>query len=130
MELVQYYGYSSHRNGNYFAATQCLIWELVLGIVGATQSTFGSCSDILWNDFTYPAGGWCTKSGVEAAYNDIVANVKAHYNLPLALQKTAELAKENAKVLKYNTTNLRYEAKFTINSAYVDKTSLAHNFSS
>ena len=130
MELVQYYGYSSHRNGNYFAATQCLIWELILGYRGHTQSTFGSCSDILWNDFTYPAGGWCTKSGVEAAYNDIVANVKAHYNLPLALQKTAELAKENAKVLKYNTTNLRYEAKFTIPSAYVDKTSLAHNFSS
>ena len=129
MGLVQYYGYSSHKNGNYFAATQCLLWELVLNYRGHTASTFGTCSDVLWNDFTYPSGGWCTKSGVEAAYNEIVANVKAHYNLPAALQKTTALAKENAKVLKFNTTNMRYEAKFTIPSAYVDKTSLTHNFS-
>ncbi len=129
MGLVQYYGYSSHKNGNYFAATQCLLWELVMNYRGHTASTFGTCSDVLWNDFTYPSGGWCTKSGVEAAYNEIVANVKAHYNLPAALQKTTALAKENAKVLKFNTTNMRYEAKFTIPSAYVDKTSLTHNFS-
>ena len=129
MGLVQYYGYSSHKNGNYFAATQCLLWELVMNYRGHTASTFGTCSDVLWNDFTYPSGGWCTKSGVEAAYNEIVANVKTHYNLPAALQKTTALAKENAKVLKFNTTNMRYEAKFTIPSAYVDKTSLTHNFS-
>ena len=129
MDLVQYYGYSSHKTGNYFAATQCLIWELVLGYRGHTKSTFGSCSDVLWNDFTYPSGGWCTKSGVEAAYNEIVSNVKAHYNLPLALQSSAADAKDNAKVLKFNTTTMRYEAKFTIPSAYVDKTSLTHNFS-
>ena len=129
MDLVQYYGYASHKNGNYFAATQCLIWELVLGYRGHTESTFASCSDMLWNDFTYPAGGWCTKSGVEAAYNEIVSNVKAHYTLPASMQKTAALAKDNAKVLKFNTSTMRYEAAFTVPTAYVDKTSLTHNFS-
>ena len=129
LALVQYYGFSSHKNGNYFAATQCLLWEIAMNYRGHTPSTFATCSDQLWNDFTYPSGGWCTKAGVEAAYKDIVANVKAHYNLPAAMQKTAALAKDNAKVMKFNASNMRYEAKFTINSAYVDKTSLAHNFS-
>lgn len=95
MGLVQYYGYSSHKNGNYYAATQLLIWEIVLGYRGHTPETFGTCSDILWNDFTYPSGGWCTKSGVEKAYNAIVADVKSHYTLPGVMEKSAAPVKQN-----------------------------------
>ena len=32
MGLVQYYGYASHKNGDYYAATQIIIWELISGI--------------------------------------------------------------------------------------------------
>ena len=127
--LVQYYGYSSHKNGNYYAATQCLIWELILGYRGHTQTTFSKCSDVLWNDFTYPSGGWCTKSGVEKAYNSIVANVKSHYTLPSALSAVKDKARDNAYVLKYNVVNLRYETKITVPTSYVTASSLAHNFS-
>ena len=131
MGLVQYYGYSSHKTGDYFAATQCLIWELVLGYRGHTASTFGSCSDILWNDFTFPAGGWCTKAGVEKAYNEIVANVKSHYNLPLSMRITkAQAQDEPALIMKYNTTNMRYQASFSITSAFLKADTLVHNFSS
>ena len=130
MGLVQYYGYSSHKNGNYYAATQLIIWEMILGYRGHTQSTFGTCSDVLWNDFTYPSGGWCTKSGVEKAYNDIVANVKNHYKLPTALKLTKAQAKdEPALLMKYSSVNLRYQAKFNITSDYVNKNNLLHNFS-
>ena len=131
MGLVQYYGYSSHKTGDYFAATQCLIWELVLGYRGHTASTFGSCSDILWNDFTFPAGSWCTKAGVEKAYNEIVANVKSHYNLPLSMRITkAQAQDEPALIMKYNTTNMRYQASFSITSAFLKADTLVHNFSS
>lgn len=129
MGLVQYYGYSSHKNGNYYAATQCLIWELILGYRGHTQTTFSKCSDVLWNDFTYPSGGWCTKSGVEKAYNDIVSNVKNHYKLPSALKTTKAQAKDEPNVLKYNVVNLRYETKITVPTSDVTASSLAHNFS-
>ena len=129
MGLVQYYGYSSHKNGNYYAATQCLIWELILGYRGHTQTNFSKCSDILWNDFTYPSGGWCTKSGVEKAYNDIVSNVKNHYKLPSALKSTKTQAKDEPNILKYNVVNLRYETKITVPTSYVTVSSLAHNFS-
>ena len=131
MGLVQYYGYSSHKTGDYFAATQCLIWELVLGYRGHTASTFGSCSDILWNDFTFPSGGWCTKAGVEKAYNEIVANVKSHYNLPLSMRITkAQAQDEPALIMKYNITNMRYQASFSITSAFLKADTLVHNFSS
>ena len=129
MGLVQYYGYSSHKNGNYYAATQLIIWEMILGYRGHTQTTFGKCSDVLWNDFTYPSGGWCTKSGVEKAYNDIVSNVKNHYKLPSALKSTKAQAKDEANVLKYNVVNLRYETKVTVPTSCVKASSLAHNFS-
>ena len=128
--LVQYYGYSSHKTGDYYAATQCLIWELILGYRGHTQATFSKCSDILWNDFTYPSGGWCTRSGVEKAYNDIVSNVKDHYKLPSAMKSTKAQAKDEAHVMKYNAENLRYETKVTVPTSYVTASSLAHNFSS
>lgn len=128
--LVQYYGYSSHKTGDYYAATQCLIWELILGYRGHTQATFSKCSDILWNDFTYPSGGWCTRSGVEKAYNDIVSNVKDHYKLPSAMRSTKAQAKDEAHVMKYNAENLRYETKVTVPTSYVTASSLAHNFSS
>lgn len=128
--LVQYYGYSSHKTGDYYAATQCLIWELILGYRGHTQAGFGKCSDILWNDFTYPSGGWCTRSGVEKAYNDIVSNVKDHYKLPSAMKSTKAQAKDEAHVMKYNAENLRYETKVTVPTSYVTASSLAHNFSS
>ena len=130
MGLVQYYGYSSHKTGDYFAATQLLIWELVLGYRGHTATTFGSCSDILWNDFTYPAGGWCTKAGVEKAYNEIVANVKNHYSRPSVLKSSVSIAKEDpALIMKYNTTNMRYQASFSVPSSYLNANSLTHNFS-
>ena len=128
--LVQYYGYSSHKTGDYYAATQCLIWELILGYRGHTQAGFGKCSDILWNDFTYPSGGWCTRSGVEKAYNDIVSNVKDHYKLPSAMRSTKAQAKDEPNVMKYNAENLRYETKVTVPTSYVTASSLAHNFSS
>ena len=128
MGLVQYYGYSSHKNGNYYAATQLLIWELILGYRGHTPETFGTCSDILWNDFTYPSGGWCTKSGVESAYNAIVADVKSHYTLPGVLEKTAALAKEDAHVMKFKTDKMRYEAYFKIKSDFIKKDALEHNY--
>ena len=127
--LVQYYGYSSHKNGDYYAATQLIIWEMILGYRGHTQTTFGKCSDVLWNDFTYPSGGWCTKSGVEKAYNDIVSNVKNHYKLPSALKSTKTQAKDEPNILKYNMVNLRYETKVTVPTSYVKASSLAHNFS-
>lgn len=127
--LVQYYGYSSHKNGDYYAATQLIIWEMILGYRGHTQTTFGKCSDVLWNDFTYPSGGWCTKSGVEKAYNDIVSNVKNHYKLPSALKSTKTQAKDEPNILKYNVVNLRYETKVTVPTSYVKASSLAHNFS-
>ncbi len=131
MGLVQYYGYSSHKNGDYFAATQCLLWELVLNYRGHTASTFGTCSDVLWNDFTYPAGGWCTKAGVEKAYNEIVANVKSHYNLPLSMRiSKAQAQDEPALIMKYNTTNMRYQASFSITTAFLKSDTLVHNFSS
>ena len=129
MGLVQYYGYSSHKNGNYYAATQLLIWEIILGYRGHTPETFGTCSDILWNDFTYPSGGWCTKSGVEAAYNAIVADVKSHYSLPGVMEKTAVLAKDDAHVLKFKTDKMRYEATFKIKSDFIKKDALEHNYS-
>lgn len=127
--LVQYYGYSSHKTGDYYAATQCLIWELILGYRGYTQATFSKCSDILWNDFTYPSGGWCTRLGVEKAYNDIVSNVKAHYDLPSAIKLTKAQAKDEPNILKYNVADLRYETKVTVPTSYVKVSSLAHNFS-
>ena len=127
--LVQYYGYSSHKTGDYYAATQLLIWEMILGLRGHTTETFSKCSDVLWNDFTYPSGGWCTKSGVEKAYNSIVANVKSHYTLPSALSAVKDKARDNAHVLKYNVVNLRYETKVTVPTSYVTASSLAHNFS-
>lgn len=127
--FVQYYGYSSHKNGDYYAATQLIIWEMILGYRGHTQTTFGKCSDVLWNDFTYPSGGWCTKSGVEKAYNDIVSNVKNHYKLPSALKSTKTQAKDEPNILKYNVVNLRYETKVTVPTSYVKASSLAHNFS-
>ena len=127
--LVQYYGYSSHKTGDYYAATQLLIWEMILGLRGHTTKTFSKCSDVLWNDFTYPSGGWCTKSGVEKAYNSIVANVKSHYTLPSALSAVKDKARDNAHVLKYNVVNLRYETKVTVPTSYVTASSLAHNFS-
>lgn len=127
--LVQYYGYSSHKTGDYYAATQLLIWEMILGLRGHTPETFSKCSDVLWNDFTYPSGGWCTKSGVEKAYNSIVANVKSHYKLPSALSAVKDKARDNAYVLKYNVVNLRYETKITVPTSYVTASSLAHNFS-
>lgn len=127
--LVQYYGYSSHKTGDYYAATQLLIWEMILGLRGHTPETFSKCSDVLWNDFTYPSGGWCTKSGVEKAYNSIVANVKSHYTLPSALSAVKDKARDNAHVLKYNVVNLRYETKVTVPTSYVTASSLAHNFS-
>ena len=127
--LVQYYGYSSHKTGDYYAATQLLIWEMILGLRGHTPETFSKCSDVLWNDFTYPSGGWCTKSGVEKAYNSIVANVKSHYTLPSALSAVKDKARDNAYVLKYNVVNLRYETKVTVPTSYVTASSLAHNFS-
>ena len=127
--LVQYYGYSSHKTGDYYAATQLLIWEMILGLRGHTPETFSTCSDVLWNDFTYPSGGWCTKSGVEKAYNSIVANVKSHYTLPSALSAVKDKARDNAYVLKYNVVNLRYETKVTVPTSYVTASSLAHNFS-
>lgn len=129
MGLVQYYGYSSHKIGNYYAATQLLIWEMVLGLRGHTHTTFSKCTDVLWNDFTYPSGGWCTKSGVETAYNEIVSNVKNHYKLPSALSVSKAAAKDNAAVMKYNVANLRYEAKVTIPTSSVTTSSLTHNFS-
>jgi len=129
MGLVQYYGYSSHKNGNYYAATQLLIWEIVLGYRGHTPETFGTCSDILWNDFTYPSGGWCTKSGVEKAYNAIVADVKSHYTLPGVMEKSAALAKEDPRVMKFKTDKMRYEATFKIKSAFIKKDALEHNYS-
>lgn len=129
MGLVQYYGYSSHKNGNYYAATQLLIWELILGYRGHTPETFGTCSDILWNDFTYPSGGWCSKSGVETAYNAIVADVKSHYSLPGVMEKTAVLAKDDARVLKFKTDKMRYEATFKIKSDFIKKDALEHNYS-
>ena len=103
MGLVQYYGYSSHKNGNYYAATQLLIWEIILGYRGHTPETFVTCSDILWNDFTYPSGGWCSKSGVEKAYNAIVADVKSHYTLPGVMEKSAALAKDDSHIMKFKT---------------------------
>ena len=131
MGLVQYYGYSSHKTGDYYAATQLLIWELVLGYRGHTATTFGTCSDILWNDFTYPAGGWCTKAGVEKAYNEIVANVKSHYNLPLSMKTTKAMAQsEPALIMKYNTNKMRYQASFSITSSFLRSDTLVHNFSS
>lgn len=131
MGLVQYYGYSSHKTGDYFAATQCLLWELVLNYRGHTASTFGTCSDMLWNDFTYPTGGWCTRAGVEKAYNEIVAGVKSHYNLPKSMRSTkAEAKEEPALIMKYNASNMRYQASFSITSAFLKADTLVHNFSS
>ena len=130
MGLVQYYGYSSHKTGDYYAATQLLIWELILGYRGHTATTFGTCSDILWNDFTYPAGGWCTKAGVEKAYNEIVANVKSHYNMPLSMKTTKKMAQSDpALIMKYNTDKMRYQASFSITSSFLNGDTLAHNFS-
>lgn len=131
MGLVQYYGYSSHKTGDYFAATQCLLWELVMNYRGHTASTFGKCSDMLWNDFTYPTGGWCTRAGVEKAYNEIVASVKSHYNLPKSMRSTkAEAKEEPALIMKYNASNMRYQASFSITSAFLKADTLVHNFSS
>ena len=118
-----------YKTGDYYAATQLLIWEMILGLRGHTPETFSKCSDVLWNDFTYPSGGWCTKSGVEKAYNSIVANVKSHYTLPSALSAVKDKARDNAHVLKYNVVNLRYETKVTVPTSYVTASSLAHNFS-
>ncbi|WP_294469496.1 SpaA isopeptide-forming pilin-related protein [uncultured Ruminococcus sp.] len=129
MGLVQYYGYSSHKNGNYYAATQLLIWEIILGYRGHTPETFGTCSDILWNDFTYPSGGWCSKSGVETAYNSIVADVKSHYTLPGIMEKSAALAKEDPRIMKFKTDKMRYEATFKIKTAFIKKDALEHNYS-
>ena len=129
MGLVQYYGYSSHKNGNYYAATQLLIWELILGYRGHTKSTFGTCSDILWNDFSYPSGGWCSKSGVEKAYNAIVSKVKSHYSMPGVMENTAALSKENPRIMKFKTDKMRYEATFKIKSDFLKADTLEHNFS-
>ena len=130
MGLVQYYGYASHKNGDYYAATQLIIWELILGYRGHTRDTFKTCSNELWNDFSYPSGGWCTRSGVEAAYKEIVKNVKSHYNLPKALKASKEIAKdEPAMIFKYDTSKMRYEASFGITADYVTGYNLAHNFS-
>lgn len=129
MGLVQYYGYSSHKTGDYYAATQLLIWELILGYRGHTRSTFGTCSDVLWNDFTYPSSGWCTKAGVEKAYNKIVSNVKSHYKLPGAMASTKAQAKEDPHIMKFHTDKMRYSTDITIPTSYVTASSLAHNFS-
>ena len=129
MGLVQYYGYASHKNGNYYAATQLLIWELILGYRGHTASTFGTCSDILWNDFTYPSGGWCSKSGVKKAYNAIVSKVKSHYSMPGVMENTAALSKENPRIMKFKTDKMRYEATFKIKSDFLKADTLEHNFS-
>lgn len=129
MGLVQYYGYSSHKTGDYYAATQLLIWELILGYRGHTQSTFGTCSDMLWNDFTYPSGGWCTKARVEKAYNEIVSNVKSHYKLPGAMASTKAQAKEEPHIMKFHTDKMRYSTDITIPTSYVTASSLTHNFS-
>lgn len=130
MGLVQYYGYSSHKTGDYYAATQLLIWELILGYRGHSTTTFGTCSDVLWNDFTYPSGGWCTKSGVEKAYNEIVANVKNHYTLPQSMKTTITQAQSDpALIMKYNTEKMRYQASFDIPSSYLNPDTLVHNFS-
>ena len=130
MGLVQYYGYSTHKDGNYFAATQLILWEMVLGYRGHTKTTFKNCSDKLWNDFTYPSNGWCTESGVEKAYNDIVNNVTQHYDLPSGVSKTPNRSKDNPFIMKYNSSSMRYEAKVIVPTSYVTEGSIAHNFSS
>ncbi len=130
MGLVQYYGYASHKTGDYYAATQILIWEMILGYRGHTRDTFSKCSDVLWNDFVYPSGGYCTKAGVEKAYNDIVANVSKHYDLPAAIrQYQADAINHPGLVLKYDSSKMRYQASVSIPTAYLSTGSLAHNFS-
>ena len=111
MGLVQYYGYASHRTGDYYAATQILIWEMILGYRGHTKDTFSKCSDVLWNDFVYPSGGYCTKAGVEKAYNDIVANVSKHYDLPASIKTMqSDAVNHPTLVLKYDSSKMRYQA--------------------
>ena len=131
MGKVQYYGYMTHQTGDYYAATQILLWEMILGRRGHTRKTFGNCPDALWNDFTYPTGSgtWCTKAGVEKAYNDIVAQVKAHYDAPKGLYDKLNDAEHNPYDFTYNNSNKRYEAKITVPTASVTASSVAHNFS-
>lgn len=129
--LVQYYGYPIHNTGDYYAATQILIWEMILGYRGHTRDTFSKCSDVLWNDFVYPSGGYCTKAGVEKAYNDIVANVSKHYDMPASAVKptTSEAINHPGLVLKYDSSKMRYQASVSVPTAYLSTGSLAHNFS-
>ncbi|MBP3798080.1 MAG: Cys-Gln thioester bond-forming surface protein, partial [Ruminococcus sp.] len=131
MGLVEYYGYGSHKTGDYYAATQILIWEMILGYRGHTPSTFSKCTDVLWNDFTYPANCYCTKSGVEKAYNEIVANVNGHYNLPSGTikQYQADAVNHPAILLKYDTNKMRYQGSCTVPNVYLNANSLTHNFS-
>ena len=131
MGLVEYYGYGSHKTGDYYAATQILIWEMILGYRGHTPSTFSKCSDVLWNDFTYPANCYCTKAGVEKAYNEIVANVNGHYNLPSGTikQYQADAVNHPAILLKYDTNKMRYQGSCTVPNVYLNANSLTHNFS-
>ena len=130
--LVQYYGYASHKNnGNYYVATQQLTWEMILGYRGHTDATFSRCSDVLYDDFVYPAGcDWCSYRGVETAYKDIVNSVTHHKDLPSNSYLTnLTKSEKNPAIMKYNTSTMRYEAKITVPSSYVDNNSLAHNFS-
>ena len=131
MGLVEYYGYGSHKTGDYYAATQILIWEMILGYRGHTPSTFSKCSDVLWNDFTYPANCYCTKAGVEKAYNEIVASVNGHYNMPSGVMKPtpSEAINHPAILLKYDTNKMRYQGSCTVPNVYLNANSLTHNFS-
>lgn len=120
--LVQYYGYASHKNGNYYVATQQLTWEMVLGYRGHSDATFSRCSDVLYDDFVYPAGcDWCSYRGVVTAYKDIVNKVTHHKDMPSnsVLMTTATYSKANPAIMKFNAGTMRYEAAITVPSSYV-----------
>ena len=45
------------------------------------------------------------------------------------MEKSAALAKEDPRIMKFKTDKMRYEATFKIKTAFIKKDALEHNYS-
>ena len=125
MGMVTYYGYASHTdNGNYRAATQLLIWEMVLGYRGRTKDTFNYSSYFLYNNYYFPYNSYCSYEGTKNAYWDIVNNVVGHYDAPSGLYEYYDKAKAKAYKMTYDATLSRYETKITVPASITNTNNL------
>lgn len=130
MGLAQYYGVAAHPTSDaYYAATQLLIWELILGYRGHNSiEDFENCTDWLYNDFTYPKNGYATEKEVSDAYFDIVNKISNHYNVPSGLYSTESAAKSHPYLMKYDPSASEYRTYITIDKSVVDNFEL-NNYS-